>query len=121
MAIGVHGNPAAAVCGHGRPSGKGVRAARGASVAYKADTEDPGYLEGMKMVNSLCAWMRRFVEGCVGMKVSGLQGHLNWYAYLFRVKQADERRPKAARALRHLMLTEAHCRSPRKRKHPHSG
>lgn len=81
MAIDVHKNPVAVVCGHGKPNGKRVREAleghiaegttiihdkkrahsslfralEGTSVAYKADTEDPDYLEGMKMVNSLCA------------------------------------------------------------------
>ncbi|MDY5274831.1 MAG: hypothetical protein SPH33_03025, partial [Atopobiaceae bacterium] len=77
--------------------------------------------EGMKMVNSLCAWIRRFVEGYVGMKTSNLQEYLNWYVYLFRARQADERRPKTARVLRHLMLTDAHYRSSRKRERPHSG
>ena len=54
-----------------------VRALEGTSVAYKADTEDPDYLEGMKMVNSLCAWIRCFVEGYIGMKTSNLQEYLN--------------------------------------------
>jgi hypothetical protein len=63
----------------------------------------------------------RFVEGYVGMKTSNLQEYLNWYVYLFRVKQADERWPKTARVLRHLMLTDAHYRSSRKRERPHSG
>ena len=31
----------------------------------------------MKMINSLCAWIRRFVEGYVGMKTSDLQEYLN--------------------------------------------
>lgn len=147
VAIDVHKNPVAVVCGHGKPSGKRVRealeghiaegttiihdkerahsplvrAVKGANIAFKADTEDPDYLEGMKMVNSLCAWIRRFVEGYVGMKTSNLQEYLNWYVYLFRVKQADERWPKTARVLRHLMLTDAHYRSSRKRERPHSG
>lgn len=31
----------------------------------------------MKMVNSLCAWIRCFVEGYIGMKTSNLQEYLN--------------------------------------------
>lgn len=141
VAIDVHKNAVAVVCGHGKPSGKRIggaleahvaegttfihdkerahipliRAVKGTSIAYKADTKDPDYLEGMKMVNSLCAWIRRFIEGYVGMKQENLQEYLNWYVYLFRVKQADEKWPKTARVLRHLMLTEAHYRSSRKR------
>jgi transposase-like protein len=98
VAIDVHKNPVAVVCRHGRPSGKRVRdaleahvaegttflhdkerahnplirAVRGTSVAHKADTRDPDYLEGMKMVNSLCAWIRRFIEGYVGMRQENL-------------------------------------------------
>ena len=141
MAIDVHKNPVAVVCGHGKPSGKRVkealegriaqgttivhdkerahnplvRAVGGTSVAYKADARDPEYLEGMKMVNSLCAWIRRFVEGYVGMKTANLQEYLDWYVYLFRVRQADAEWPKTARVLRRLMLTDAHYRSSRKR------
>lgn len=147
VAIDVHKNPVAVVCGHGKPSGKRVRealerhvaegttflhdkerahnplirAVKGVSVTYKADSKDPEYREGMKMVNSLCAWIRRFVEGYVGMKTENLQEYLNWYVYLFRVKQADEKWPKTARVLRHLMLTDARCRSSRKRTYPHTG
>lgn len=141
VAIDVHKNPVAVACGHGKPSGRRIRdaleshvaegttflhdrerahnplirAVRGTSITYKADTADLGYLEGMKMVNSLCAWIRRFVEGYVGMRPENLQEYLDWYVYLFRVKQADERWPKTARVLRHLMLTDAHYRSSRSR------
>ena len=141
VAIDVHKCPAAVACGHGKPSAKRVREALGhrmaqgtaivhdrershaslvrevggESTAYKADLSDPGYLEGMEMVNSLCAWTRRFLGGYVGMKLDNLQECLDWHVYLFRVRQADERWPKTARVLRHLMLTDAHYRSSRKR------
>ena len=141
VAIDVHKCPVAVVCGHGKPSAKRVREALGhriaqgttivhdrershaslvrevggESIAYKADLSDPGYLEGMKMASSLCAWIRRFLGGYVGMKPDNLQEYLDWYVYLFRVRQADERWPKTARVLRHLMLTDAHYRSSRKR------
>ena len=67
------------------------------------------------MVNGLCAWIGRFMEGYVGMRQESLQEYLNWCVYPFRVKQADERWPKTARVLRHLMLTDARYRSSRKR------
>ena len=141
VAIDVHKSPAAVVCGHGKPSGGEVKAALGgriaegttivhdmerahnplvrdvggASEAHKADVRDAGYLEAMRMANSLCAWARRYVEGYVGMKQYNLQEYLDWYVYLFRVRQADGRWPKVARVLRHLMLTDAHYRSSRTR------
>ena len=141
VAIDVHKNPVAVVCGHGKPSGKRVRealggriakgttivhdmekahgplvrAVGGASEAHKADARDPEYLEAMKMANSLCAWIRRYVEGYVGMKPANLQEYLDWYVYLFRVRRDDERWPKTARVLRHLMLTDARYRSSRVR------
>jgi hypothetical protein len=40
-----------------------------------------------------------------------LQPCLNWYVYLFRVKQASERWPETARVVRHLMLADARFRS----------
>ncbi len=36
-----------------------------------------------------------------------LQGYLNWFAYLFRIKRQDEKHPKNERLPRHLLLTDA--------------
>lgn len=49
------------------------------------------------------------------MKPANLQEYLDWYVYLFRVRRDDERWPKTARVLRHLMLTDARYRSSRVR------
>lgn len=147
VAIDVHKNVVAVRCGHGKPSAKRikdallshiaegseifhdmekshrslVRAVRGVDRPYKADTKDPEYLERMAMVNNLCSWIRRYLRGYVGMDLKYLQSYLNWYAYLFRVKQAEERWPKVERVLRHLVMADATFRSSRKRKHAYVG
>ncbi len=92
-----------------------VREVGGESIAYKADARDSDYLEGMKMANSLCAWIRRFLGGPCRDEAGqpGISGLV--YVYLFRVRQADGRWPKTARVLHHLVLSDAHYRSSRKR------
>ena len=81
IAIDVHKNLVAVVCGHGKPSSKRMKdgllkhiaegsaivhdmekahntlmkAARCTSESYKADTRDPVYLECLSMVNNLCS------------------------------------------------------------------
>lgn len=141
VAIDVHKNVVAVQCGHGKPSAKRIKDALQASIAagseifhdmekshkslvkavkgfdrpYKADTKDPEYLENMAMVNNLCSWIRRYLRGYVGMDVKNLQSYLNWYAYLFRVKRAEEKWPKVERVLRHLFMADATFRSSRKR------
>ena len=55
------------------------------------------------------------------MDLKYLQSYLNWYAYLFRVKQAEERWPKVERILRHLVMADASFRSSRKREQHHTG
>lgn len=141
VAIDVHKNVVAVRCGHGKPSAKRikdalqtriaegseifhdmekshkslVRAVKGVDRPYKADTKDPEYLENMAMANNLCSWIRRYLRGYVGMDVKNLQSYLNWYAYLFRVKRAEEKWPKVERVLRHLFMADATFRSSRKR------
>ena len=46
-----------------------------------------------------------------GMDPDNLQSYLNLYVYLFRVKRDDERWPKIARVVRHLLMTDARFRS----------
>ena len=75
----------------------------------------------MAMVNNLCSRIRRYPRGYVGMDLKYLQSYLNWYAYLFRVKQAEERWPKVERILRHLVMADASFRSSRKREQHHTG
>lgn len=81
--------------------------------AYKADTRDPAYLEGMQLVNSLCSWIKRYLWRFPGMRPENLQDYLNWYVYLFRVKRDDETWPKLERVVRHLVMTDATYRRSR--------
>ena len=137
VAIDVHKNPAAVVCGHGKPSTRRVREAMepriapgstivhdrekahdglvrdlGAeSEAYKADVRDPVYLEKMELGNNLCSWLKRYLWRFTGMSMENMQSYLNWYVYLFRVNQARDRWPETARVLRHMMMTDASFRS----------
>ena len=139
VAIDVHKNPVAVVCGHGKPSSKRIkdalqeRIAEGsvivhdkerahnalvrerkcASEAYKADVRDEEYLECMAMVNNLCSWLGRYLWRFTGMETKNLQSYLNWFVYLFRVRQAEEKWPKTARVVRHMLMSETRWRSSR--------
>ena len=125
------------ICGHGKPSSKRikdallshiapgsvivhdmershpalVKAAECTDEAYKADTNDPAYLEAMELVNNLCSWPRRYLFRFPGMKKDNLQSCLNWFVYLFRVRRDEEKWPKTARVLRHLLMVDSHYRS----------
>jgi hypothetical protein len=132
LAIDVFKNPIAVVCGNGKPTSKRitnalethiakgstivhdkekshralVRAIGGVDEAYKADTKDPAYLEGMELINSLCSWLKRYLWRFPGMNPENLQSYLNWFVYLFRVRRDKEKWPKVERVVRHLMLAE---------------
>lgn len=125
------------VCGHGKPSSKRikdallghieegsvivhgmershkslVKAAKCTDEAYKADVKDPVYLEGMQTAGSLCSWIKGFLWRYPGMKIKNLQSYLNWFACLFRVKRDEDEWPKTERAIRHLLMADAHFRS----------
>lgn len=137
VAIDVHKNPVAKVCGHGKPSTRRVREALGghlaagstvvhdrerahegliadsgcASEPHKADCRDPEYLEAMEMVNSLCSWLKRYLWRFTGMSMGNLQLYLDWYVYLFRVRRDEGKWPKLARVVRHMALASATFRS----------
>lgn len=137
VAIDESKNAVAVVCGRGKPSSKRikdamlphiapgshivhdkekahnalVKAAKCTDEAYKADVRDPTYLECMAMANNLCSWLRRYLFRFPGMKKANLQSYLNWFAYLFRVRRDEEKWPKTARVLRHLLMVDAHYRS----------
>jgi len=139
IAIGIDSskNPVAVVCGHGKPSAGRIRDALGAhlavgsvvvhdkerahngviadrgcaSEAYKADCTDPAYLEAMGMVNNLSSWLKRYLWRFTGMDPANMQSYLDWYVYLFRVHQAEDRWPKTARVVRHLLATDATYRT----------
>lgn len=146
VAIDVHKNVVAIACGNGKPSAKRikealrgriadgsvivhdkekahnslVKAVKGVSEAYKADAKDPAYLKGMKLVNSLCSWIQRYLGRFAGMNRENLQSYLNWFAYAFRVKRDGEKWPETARVIRHLLMTNASYRSLRAPKVPHA-
>lgn len=137
VAIDVHENPVAVVCGHGKPSAKRigdglqshmaegstivgdkgkshdslVRAVKGTHEACRVDVGDPVCLERMSLVNNLCSWLKRHLWRFTGMDPKNLQSYLNWYVYLFRVNQARDRWPETERAARRLLMTDARFRS----------
>ena len=39
------------------------------------------------------------------------QSYSNWFVYLFRVHRAEEKWPKTAKVVRHLLMTDAHYRT----------
>lgn len=65
----------------------------------------------MSMVNNMCSWLKRYIWRFVGIHTKNLQSHLNWFVYLFRVRQAEERWPKTEGVVRHLLMTDAHYRT----------
>jgi transposase-like protein len=137
VAIDARKNVVVVVCGHGKPSTKRIKdalldhieqrsvivhdkerahnglveAAKCTDDAYKADANNPVYLESMAMVNNLCSWLRRYLFRFPGMKMVNLQSYLNWFVYLFRVKRDNGRWPRIARVIRHLLMSEASYRS----------
>jgi len=139
VAIDTHKNLVAVVCGHGKPSSKRItggleshilkgsiivhdkeRAHNSlikltgcASETHKANCADPVYLECMAMVNNLCSWLKRYLWRFTGMDPSNLQSYLNWYVYLFRVRQSREKWPETERVVRHLMMANASYRTSR--------
>ena len=128
VAVGVHKNPVAVVCGHGKPSPKRVReglerrivegstvagdkeraldaparAVRGTHESYKADVGDPVHLEQVAMADNLCAWIKRCLWRFTGMEMKCFQSYFNWYVYLFRMKRARDRWPAIARMVHPL-------------------
>ena len=132
VAIDVHKNCLAVICGHGKPSGKRIYEAlkdhilEGSTVIhdgerahntlirklkliskpYKADTKDPEYLENMALINNMCSWIKRYIYRFIGMRTVNLQSYLNWFVYLFRVKGNVDKWPKMERILRHLVLND---------------
>ena len=137
VAIDASKDVVAVICGHGKPSSKRIKdallshmapgpvivhdkershpalakAAKCTDESCKADVHDPAYLEAMELMNSLCSWLRRYLFRFPGMKKANLQSYLNWFVYLFRVRRDEEKWPKAARVLRHLLMSDSHYRS----------
>ena len=76
----------------------------------KADARDPGYPEAMGPASNPCPWPKRYLRRFAGMDPESLQSYLNPYVCFFRVERDDERQPKIARAVRHLLMAEARFR-----------
>lgn len=64
----------------------------------------------MELVNNLRSRLKRCLWRFTGMDPENLQTYLNLYVYFSRVKRADERWPKIARVVRHLLMAEARFR-----------
>ncbi len=133
VAIDVHKNALALVCGHGKPTASKIykslkdHIAEGSilihdgdkshnklveelnlySKTYKANTKDSTYLKEMALINNLCSWIKRYIYRFIGMRKDYLQPYLNWFAYMFRVNGEIDKWPKTEQILRHLILKNA--------------
>ena len=65
----------------------------------------------MEMADNLSSWLKRYLWRSAGMDPASLQSYLNWFVYLFRVRQAEDRWPKTARVIRHLLMADATYRT----------
>ena len=139
VAIDIHKNTYAMICGHGKPSATRIYKALKdhiipgsvvihdgekahnllieklslKSEAYKADKNSRVYLENMALINNMCSWLKRYIFRFIGMKAENLQSYLNWFVYLFRVKGNTDRWPKNERILRHLILSDVQYKRKR--------
>ena len=65
----------------------------------------------MEPASNLRSRPKRHLRRFTGMDPENMQSYLDLYVYFFRVKRDDERWPKIARVVRHLVMTEARFRS----------
>lgn len=79
--------------------------------AYNANISNPVYLEQMALVNNLHSWIKRYLWRFTGMGPANLQSYPNLYVHPFRVRRDNEKLPKIARVVRHLIMTDARFRS----------
>lgn len=73
---------------------------------YKSTVKDEESLRAMLLVNSFCSWVHRYLARFYGMRPEYLQQYLDWFVYVFRVKQEQEKWPKTGRLIRHMLLSE---------------
>lgn len=66
--------------------------------------------EAAEPVSNPCSRLKRHLRRFAGMDPENLQSYLNPYVYFFRVERDDERWPKIARVVRHLLMAEARFR-----------
>ena len=116
VAIDCHKNTYAVICGHGKPYASRIfevlknHIVSGSTLVhdgerahdklikeldlkeefYKANTHDKEYLENIALINNMCSWLKRYIYRFIGMRIANLQSYLNWFVYLFRVKDAVE-------------------------------
>jgi transposase-like protein len=87
-----------------------IEALGSADEVYKSTVKDEASLKAMLMINSFSSWAKRYLDRFTGMRTKYLQDYLNWFAYVFRVKEQDEKWPKTERLLRHLLLSTENCK-----------
>lgn len=130
VAIDIHKNIYAKICGHGKPTSSRIKKALkdhiqpGSTIVhdgdnahagliellnlksetYIADPHGKNYIENMALINNLCSWLKRYLFRFIGMDLENLQSYLNWFVYLFRVKGNTDKWPKLERIMRHLVL-----------------
>lgn len=130
VAIDIHKNMVAIICGHGKPSSRRISNAlekhikpgsklihdgekshnklidnlKLDSEVHKADSKDQVDIDSMALINNMCGWLKRYINRFIGMDVNNLQSYLNWFIYLHRVKEYEATWPKNGRILRHLVL-----------------
>lgn len=73
---------------------------------YKSTVKDEESLRAMALINSFSSWVKRYLGRFTGMRMACLQEYLNWFVYVFRVKEQDEKWPKDERIVRHLLLSK---------------
>lgn len=64
----------------------------------------------MELASKLRSRLKRYLRRFAGMGPENLQSYLDPYVYFFRVERDDERWPKIARAVRHLLMAEVRSR-----------
>lgn len=131
VAIDSYKNMVAIISGHGKPSSRRIISALKSHIKegshiihdgdhshyklikelncseefYKANSNDPLYLEHMRLINNMCGWLKRYIWRFIGMDINNLQSYLNWFIYIHRVNEYKDKWPKTTRILRHLLLT----------------
>lgn len=81
-----------------------------ADESCKADARGPEHPEAMGPASNLCSRPKRHLRRFTGMDPENLQSYLDLYVYFFRIERDDERWPKIARVVRHLLMAEARFR-----------
>lgn len=131
VAIDSNKNMVAIISGHGKPSSRRIVKALACHIkqgshiihdgdhshyqliselncseeVYKANSKDNVYLEHMRLINNMCGWLKRYIWRFIGMDIHNLQSYLNWFIYIHRVNNYNDRWPKNERILRHLVLS----------------